>query len=470
MAPATEHTPLNERSSQWCDSALRVRLLTVVFSIAEGYDLGVITNALSPIQSEFHLTPLTTGIFASSLWWAAMISAAFSGSVIDWIGRKAGIAVSAAVITAGNVCWALAPNVVVLLTGRIICGLGIGMGVPIVAVYMAEVAPVSKRGFYVSLEGLFIDIGIFSGMLAGALLVGVRHDWRIMVAIGGILPLISCIFALTPCLPESPRFLQATGRVDEARVVLLDLLHGNEVEVDNAFAVWAEEARSSKQGRDWRSVMSAFFSSHSQVALAGIGAGFFFMLSGITVFVTYSVLLLAKNGLSMKTAAIVMACISALKIVTYIPPTFFLMDRWGRRPLFLCSTIALSFACGFIAFGNYAGMGGIWIAIGLGIFGCSFSLGLGSCFFAYVSEVFDNSTRAKGVGCAMCVARLTGATWVLIYPLLTATLGVSATWCLLAGCNACAAVFFLFFCPETLGVPLEEINRIFQVQKQASKI
>lgn len=472
-SPPTEHTPLRGRSFFCGDAALRVRLLTVIFSVAEGYDLGVITNALAPIKAEFGLTPLMTGVFASSLWWAAMISSLLTGSLIDCIGRKPGIAFAAAVIAAGNLCWACAPNVIVLLSGRIIMGFGIGIGISTVSVYMAEVAPASKRGFYVSMEGLFIDIGIVCGSIAGALLVGVRHDWRIMVGIGMVLPLITCIFALTPIIPESPRFLQANGRVHEAREVLLDLLRDDKTEVDKAFLQWAEDSRTSKEGKGWCSIMRAFVGSHSRVALAGIGTGFFFQFSGITCWITYSALVLIKNGMSEKTAALAMSCVGVLKICTAIPIVFYLMDRWGRKLLLISSAVVLSCGCGFVAYANFNDLGAIWIAVGLAIYACGFSIGLGSVTFAYISEVFDNSTRAQGVACAFAVARLTGASWVLSYPLLTASLGTSAVFCILAGCNACAVVFFWFCCPETLGVALEDVIRIFQdekAEKQYSKI
>merc|ERR1719463_233344 len=104
-SPASEHTPLRGgTSSLFGDTALRVRLMTVVFSIAEGYDIGVIANALGPIQEDFDLTPMELGIFASSLWWAATLSSGFTGSIIDAFGRKVGLSLAAALLVAGSIC------------------------------------------------------------------------------------------------------------------------------------------------------------------------------------------------------------------------------------------------------------------------------------------------------------------------------------------------------------------------------
>lgn len=469
-SPASERTPLRAgTSSLFGDTALRVRLMTVVFSLAEGYDIGVIANALGPIQEDFGLTPVELGIFASSLWWAATLSSAFTGSIIDFLGRKVGLAVSAGVLFAGNLCWTLAPNFIVSLTGRIIVGLGLGIGVATIAVYMAEVAPVHKRGFYVSMEGLFIEIGIVSGFAAGAFLVGMRHDWRYMVGIGMVLPLISFIAALTPCLPESPRWLQGNGRADEAREVLLDLLHGDESEVNLAFAKWEEEARSSKQGKDFASVVSCFFGSHSRVALAGIGTGIFFLGTGVTVLVAYSVELLSNNGMSPQIAGFAMACIGGMKICFLALTTFVIMDRVGRRPLLILSAAIVSGACAFIGYGMYSKLGGTWIAVGFGIFQAGFAVGLGAASFAYMSEVFDNRTRGIGVSMGLTAARLVAATWVLIFPVMAASFGWATCFFLLAGIAACGVVFFWLCCPETSGVALEEVNALFQV-KEVEKI
>jgi MFS family permease len=245
---ATEQTPLRGRSTGCGDTAFRVRLLTVIASLAEGYDMGIVANAIGPMKDAFGLDPIMIGLVVSSAAFAAMLASMPAGTLIDSHGRKPVIAISAALIFAGNLFWALAPNIIVLIIGRIILGSGIGVGIGAITVYMAEVAPTHQRGLYVSMEMLFLDVGILCGYAAGALLIGVRHDWRILVGLGAVLPLVIFIFALTPLLPESPRFLQAVGRVEEAREVLLDLLHGDEQEVDNAFAQWA--AMSSQKSMD----------------------------------------------------------------------------------------------------------------------------------------------------------------------------------------------------------------------------
>eukprot|EP00746_Dinoflagellata_sp_MGD_P010904 gnl/MRDRNA2_/MRDRNA2_122695_c0_seq1.p1 gnl/MRDRNA2_/MRDRNA2_122695_c0~~gnl/MRDRNA2_/MRDRNA2_122695_c0_seq1.p1 ORF type:complete len:468 (+),score=60.11 gnl/MRDRNA2_/MRDRNA2_122695_c0_seq1:190-1593(+) len=461
VSTATEESPLRggHAGCCTCSTAFRVRMLTAVASLAEGYDLGIMGMALGPMQVEFDLDAHLVGIVVSSLLFASVVAAPLAGSLPDVIGRKLSIAISAALIFGGNLCWALAPNVLAVIIGRLIIGIGIGLGIPSITMYMAEVAPADQRGFYVSIEELLLSLGILLGFAMGALLIGVPHDWRIMVALGAVLPLVTCICVLTPCIPESPRHLQAIGHLEEAREILSDILHGNEEELNKAFAKWVEDSKSSK---DWSSAMKDFMGPHFRSAVAGIGVGLFFTLTGTTLVMNYSIPILIDSGMSLKSATYAVLLVGIVKTLTLILPICFLMDLWGRRPLLLCSPLIISFACGVIAHGYFADLGGVSIVLGLCIFVFGFSLGIGPVYFSYISEVFDNSLRAKGSACSFFILRLTGAVFQLIFPALMAGLGVGTVFCALAGCNACAFVFYWFCCPETRGVPLEDATKIFE--------
>eukprot|EP00746_Dinoflagellata_sp_MGD_P002697 gnl/MRDRNA2_/MRDRNA2_105270_c0_seq1.p1 gnl/MRDRNA2_/MRDRNA2_105270_c0~~gnl/MRDRNA2_/MRDRNA2_105270_c0_seq1.p1 ORF type:complete len:470 (+),score=53.24 gnl/MRDRNA2_/MRDRNA2_105270_c0_seq1:139-1548(+) len=465
---ASERTPLRGRSSSCGDIAFRARCLTIVFSIAEGYDLGVMANALEPLKEEFRLNSLMVGVVVSSFLWIGVIVSPLTGSLLDSMGRKFCICIAAALTAAGNLCWAFAPNVWVIIIGRIIMGSGLGIGIPAVTTYMAEVAPVNQRGMYVAVEEVCLSAGILLGFLSGALIVGLENDWRIMVGIGAVLPTMCAIVAPTSYLVESPRFLQGIGRVEEARQVLLELL-GDEEEVDKAFAKWAEEAQIRQHGLGWSSALSAFCGSHFRASLAAIGLGFWFMAIGPSIVGNYSASVLVASGMSRKHAAYVVVLVGVTKLVfTFLP--FFLMDRWGRRPLLLTSVIICGCGHAIVTYAIFNYMGGIWIALGFCVFVVGFSSGIGPVFYVYTGEVFDNSIRAKGVGVSFFVYRLTASIWVFLFPVLSAAAGYEVSYLLLAGFCALAFIYIWCFCLETLGVPLESINDIFQGQKHASKI
>merc|ERR1719359_2629151 len=179
--------------------------------------------------------------------------------------------VSSILLSVGVLVMAFSVDFYSLALGRLITGSGVGTGITAVTAYMAEVSPSHARGFYGSLEELFVNIGNVGGYLANVALLGVMYDWRIMLGLGVIPATFVLITLLLPYsltgIPESPRWLQKVGRRDEARVVLLDLL-GDEEEVERAVQAWQEEAKQENAMATWRESLAAFSTTHRREALA----------------------------------------------------------------------------------------------------------------------------------------------------------------------------------------------------------
>merc|ERR1719160_1747629 len=127
----------------------------------------------------------------------------------------------------------------------------------------------------------------------------------------------------------------------------------------------------------------------------------------------------------------------------------------------LTSTVIMACGVGLAAFSVHAHLGGLWVAVGFITFAIGFSTGIAPVFYVYVAEVFDNSIRAKAVSFVFAVRGLVGAVIVLVFPALTAAWGTAEAYGMFAVINTCLFVFIWVFCPETLGVPLEEVNDIF---------
>merc|ERR1719310_198581 len=169
---------------------------------------------------------------------------------------------ASSLLIVGGLLMALATNFEMLISGRIIAGSGAGIGLTAVTTYMAEVSPAHASGFYGSLEELFVNVGNVVGYLMNLLLLGAPYDWRIMLG-AGIIPAACVLFVLMlpysiTGVPESPRYLQKVGRLDEAREVLLDLLNGDQSEVDRAVQAWAEEAKADGGMASWGESLTAF--------------------------------------------------------------------------------------------------------------------------------------------------------------------------------------------------------------------
>ena len=86
----------------------------------------------------------------------------------------------------GAVVMAFAPDLAVLVIGRVIAGLGVGLASMTVPVYIAECAPEELRGAMVSLDVLLITTGQFVAYAVDAILIPVEHNWRWMLGLSAV--------------------------------------------------------------------------------------------------------------------------------------------------------------------------------------------------------------------------------------------------------------------------------------------
>lgn len=125
------------------------------------------------------------------------------------------VIISSLIFIAGALIQALARNYGVLLFGRIVVGLGVGMASMIVPVYVSELAPKHIRGRLTTLNTLVITFGQVVAYVMNIAFARVDNGWRYMFGIAGIPALFQ--FIIMPFLPESPRRLVAIGKFDEAK-------------------------------------------------------------------------------------------------------------------------------------------------------------------------------------------------------------------------------------------------------------
>ena len=142
-----------------------------------GYDTGVISGALLFIRTEFALSPGMQGLVAGIALVGAAAGAAVAGGLSDRFGRRAVILVTGIIFVLGSLVAALAPNLSILILGRLLVGVGIGVASMLTPLYLAETAPAKNRGALVSLSQLAITIGILVSYLVGYLFAqGVSGD------------------------------------------------------------------------------------------------------------------------------------------------------------------------------------------------------------------------------------------------------------------------------------------------------
>jgi len=170
----------------------------------------------SMLHSGFSTLELNS-IFLSATFVGLAIGAAFAGWLSDRFGRCFAFQFNLALFGICALICSLAPSMPWLIAIR--CIQGIGMGAEYVMCYglIIEFMPASKRGRYLGMLGLFGGAGVSITSLLGMVVIPM-FSWRAMFVIAGVGSLI--VWWLRRSLPESPRWLEAMGRYEEAEALL----------------------------------------------------------------------------------------------------------------------------------------------------------------------------------------------------------------------------------------------------------
>src|SRR5271155_2099490 len=194
-----------------------------------GYDTGVISGAELFFKHDFSLSTFALEIIVSGVLAGAAVGALAGGRLADLFGRRTLLIVTALIFAAGAILCAAAPTPGILIAGRIIVGLGIGLSSGAVPVYISEVSPPESRGWTVSLFQLAITLGILLAYLVDYAFASIQ-GWRWMF---GLAVVPAAIFAFGMFfLPESPRWLAKRGRHDEARMALTRIRDTDDVDAE----------------------------------------------------------------------------------------------------------------------------------------------------------------------------------------------------------------------------------------------
>src|ERR1700741_912655 len=116
-----------------------------------GYDTGVISGAELFFKNDFTLSTFELEVIVSGVLAGAAVGALAGGRLADLFGRRLLLIVTAIIFAARAVIRAAGPSPNILIIGRIIVGLGIGLSSGAVPVYISEVSPPETRGWTVSI-------------------------------------------------------------------------------------------------------------------------------------------------------------------------------------------------------------------------------------------------------------------------------------------------------------------------------
>lgn len=416
-----------------------------------GYDTGVISGALLFIQSQFRLGAAEQGLVVSGVLFGATVSAMLSGRLTDVFGRKRLILVISVIFTVGSLVCASANSLAVLVAGRVILGLAIGVASYTAPLYIGEVSPPSIRGALVGLNQMAITVGILGSYLVD--LAFAQHEqWQMMVGLGavpGIILGFSMLF-----MPESPRWFALQGREQEARNVLALIREKESIESE------LDEIKKTlgEQQGVWRDLISK---SMRKVIIIGMGLAVFQQFTGINTVIYYAPTIFKLAGFESNFASILATAGVGVVNVIMTVVAVSLLDRAGRRPLLLVGLVGMlvSLVTLSVAFGHGDSPYLKWIGVGSVMFYvASFAISLGPVFWVMIAEIYPLDVRGLAMSLATAVCWVSNLVVSFTFPILVKYIGPTITFALYAAITGLAIAFSYWMVPETKGLSLEEIE------------
>ncbi|CAN1765680.1 Sugar transporter ERD6-like 7 [Linum perenne] len=437
------------------DESLSMVYLSTFVAVCGSYEFGCCVGFSSPtqdaIRADLSLSLTQYSVFGSILTFGAMIGAATSGPLADFLGRKGAMRLSAAFCVLGWLAIYFAQGAVALDIGRLATGYGMGVFSYVVPVFISEMAPKNLRGALATLNQVMIGGGV-----SGSFILGTFITWR-SLALTGLVPCAVLIFGLT-LIPESPRWLAKTGHEKEFEVAL-QKLRGKDSNISRE-AAEIQEYIETLDRLPQATLLDLFHDRYLRSVIIGVGLMVVQQFGGINGVCFYASNILKSAGVSSSFGIIIYAVVQL--VVTLLITQ--VVDRAGRKPLLLVSASGLVVACLLISLSFYLrtnhlaleyvpllAITGILLYIG------SFSAGMGAVPWVIMSEIFPINIKGVAGGLATLVNWF-GA-WAVSYTYNFLNSWSSyGTFLVYAAINAVAIVFVAKVVPETKGRTLEQIQ------------
>lgn len=440
-----------------------------------GYDQGVMSGIITgPHFIKFFNAPnaLELGSMVAVLEVGAFITSVAAGRVGDIIGRKGTLFIGAIVFTLGGAVQSFTLGFWTMMVGRTISGFGVGLLSTIVPIYQSEISPPDHRGALACAEFTMNVVGYAFSVWTDYFCSFIDSDlaWRIPLFLQCVFGIFLAIGSLA--IPESPRWLIDTDRDELGMRVIADLRsNGNMYDsiAQFEFNEIKEKVTQERESGEERSYKMMWRKYRQRVLLA-MSSQAFAQLNGINVISYYAPKVFEAAGWVGRQAILMTGINSIVYILSTIPP-WYLVDRWGRRPILLSGAIAMAlsmFATGWWMFVNVADTPNA-VVVCVILFNAAFGYSWGPLPWLYPPEIMPLTVRAKGVSLS------TATNWAFNFVVgaTTPALQEIIEWRLYFMHGffcVCSFILVYFLYPETKGIPLEEMDSVFGEVKELEAV
>ncbi|WP_186170103.1 MFS transporter [Burkholderia gladioli] len=410
----------------------------------DAFDIYLANGAVASMVKE-GFTDLRHGaIFVSSTFIGMMIGAFAAGYLGDRLGRRYSYQLNLAVFGLASLAACFAPSIEWLIVLRLVMGIGLGAELVVAAGTLAEFVPPATRGKWVSLLAVITNSGLFAALAAGYWIIP-HLGWRYMFALAGIGALV--VWFLRKRMPESPRWLESVGRLDEAEATLASIeqqvraQHGELPPVERAVSLNVGKVPISRLfAPDMRArlLVAALTAIGVNVGLYGFVAWLptFFVAEGLSVVKSLGFVFFMSIGSPVG------------GLIGYV-----VADRWGRaRSIVVASLISIALGWIYVTLRDATAI----VVVGFGLVSAFYTittLGL----FGYIPELFPTEVRLRGTGVAGTAGRASSIVTPYLALLLYQRFGVSGVISMVSLVLAVLCVAIAVLRVETSRQALEDI-------------
>jgi major inositol transporter-like SP family MFS transporter len=440
-----------------------------------GYDITSISVALPHMKdtwkqiSEKEHDPdangwLTAFVVSAPQLVAGIIGAPLGGWLSDRYGRRRTLLQINILAGCGVLLQSLAPNIAVLISGRLVLGVSIGATSPVAPAYIGEAVVVGRRGWAI---GLFLTFVFAGELLATAIGIPLNQiegshlglKWRLQLGFGLVAVLISIPSVMLA--PESPRWLSSQCREEEAEAAAKQLC-ADPQDLKHLLTEIRQEVQETRAAGPVHFTDFLEPQLRRQLLLC-VGLRVANSLTGVIVLLTYMVTTLEYQGFSNRAATAWSVAPSLFSVLGVLAGALVIDGRAsGRRPVFFvsCALSSVAAAC-MCVFASSSG-GRVAMLILISIFTFVYDAGFGAASLAVCNELFPGHLRSRGVAIAETCFFVTNFGVGLLYLPVIRAHGTSVMFG--AFSVTCAVTFCVFYyvLPETKGLTSDEIQELFR--------
>ena len=379
----------------------------------------------------------------------------FGGWFCDRIGRRSTLIVACALLGIGSIFTAIPNDMVTFNVFRIVGGIGVGLCSIASPMYTNELAPARWRGGLGFMYQLAIVVGsVMAAAVAWLLAKWLAPElcWRWMF--GSELLFVAIFAVLLFLVPESPRWLAERGKIAAAQAIFTridgpEFAQAEMLEIEKSLAAepgsWSELLTPGMRRALFVGLCLAFFNNYTGWSAIGGYLAHLFELGGFSRTDALFQFVLAYGFMGLMT---LLAC--------------GLVDRAGRRPLWLISSLVMIGANVLLGFVFHFNLTGTVVLVAVFLCAIPHSFALGPLPWLMMSEIFPTRIRARAVAITTTFIWLVGFLAGYLFPILAEVsqhlMGSIAGVFWLSGISCVLAfVFGLLWLPETKGRTLEEI-------------